>query len=303
MVRDNLSLSASLLRAARDGLITSSHLLPDPQLRNLNPATVRSIGDELVPTPVPRPTRADMERRMNNQARSSFAFAVLQAQMTLQQVFPTSPLQEPDPDLRAARCVILLLEASLRGSLLNPVWDCPPAYRESFEVSPVSFVLDATGIDGQPVAWEQFGGLEKFVALLGYCADWVEPWAASAAGQPRTGMTVEPLEEDTPWRATREKGKLETGTYGSGVAEPGPQTLARRAADPVANFVESRCYVGVDAQCPASSLYKEYRDWCDETGRQSLPQRSFGMGLTKLGFQRRRRAQGYHWWQGITLAK
>ena len=299
MVRDNLSLSASLLRAARDGLITSSHLLPDPELRNLNPATVRSIGDELVPTPVPRPTRADLERRMNNQARSSFAFAVLQAQMTLQQVFPTSPLGEPDRDLRAARCVMLLLEASLRRSLLNPVWDCPPPYREFLEVRPVPFALDATEIDRQPVAWEQFGGLEKFVALLDYCADCVEPWAASvAAGQPRVELAVEPWEQRAPWPGTPEEGNLDTRTPG-----PGQLTLTHRAADPVANFVESRCYVGVEAQCPASSLYREYRDWCDETGRQSLPQRSFGMGLTKLGFQRRRRAQGYHWWQGIALAE
>ena len=116
-------------------------------------------------------------------------------------------------------------------------------------------------------------------------------------------MTVEPLEQDTPWRATREKDKLETGTSAHGVAEPGPLTSPRQDADPVAIFVESRCCVGVDVQCPASSLYREYQGWCDETGRQSLPQRSFGMGLTKLGFQRRRRAQGYHWWQGIALAK
>ena len=288
MVRDNLSLSASLLRAARDGLITSSHLLPDPQLQTVNPATVRSIGDELVPTPVPRPTRADLERRMNNQARSSFAFAVLQTQMTLEQVYRKTPLEEPDPDLRAARCVIHLLAASLRRSLLNPVWDCPPAYRKLFEVLPVSFVFDATEIDGEPVGWEQFGGLERFVALLGYCADWVEPWAASETGGQR--------------QFKLHAGSLENSTPVPAEAVHTPMAGPRHAPEPVVSFVESRCYVGEEAQCQASSLYREYRDWCGETGRQSLPQRSFGMGLTKLGFQRRRRAQGYHWWKGIALA-
>ncbi|MCH8351854.1 MAG: hypothetical protein IIB29_16510, partial [Chloroflexi bacterium] len=44
------------------------------------------------------------------------------------------------------------------------------------------------------------------------------------------------------------------------------------------------------------------QDWCRETGQTALVQRSFGMRLTQLGFTRRRRGRGRHWWQGIALA-
>ena len=33
-----------------------------------------------------------------------------------------------------------------------------------------------------------------------------------------------------------------------------------------------------------------------------VSQRSFGMQLTAMGFQRRRRGRGKHWWDGIKLA-
>jgi len=37
------------------------------------------------------------------------------------------------------------------------------------------------------------------------------------------------------------------------------------------------------------------------SGERALLQRNFGMQLTRLGYRRRRRSGGRHWWQGIGL--
>ena len=72
--------------------------------------------------------------------------------------------------------------------------------------------------------------------------------------------------------------------------------------DQVAQFIAEMCSVGSEAQTIAGELYSEYLEWCRETGQTALVQRSFGMRLTQLGFTRRRRGRGRHWWQGIALA-
>ncbi len=278
MVRDNLALAVSLWTAANKGLITSAHLLSEPEAASGNAIAHGVAG------PVVRHTREELLRRVNNQVRSSFVFSVIQVHLTLERVYTTGPLDEADPDLRAARCAIYLLNTSLDLGLLTPIWTCPPEYRRRFEARPISFVLDATGLDGKTVVWDDFGGLEKFLELLDYCAAWVRPWSGTSNG-PGAGLNTGPA------RAAPIKG--DKGEFSPRVP-PGP--------DPVSGFVRNRCRVAPDAQCPARSLYQAYREWCWETGRQAMAQRSFGMGLTNMGFQRRRRGQGYHWWMGISLA-
>ena len=277
MVRDNLSFAVSLWRSSGKGLITSSHLTTEDENFGVVPATSRNIAGELARSPTAKPTREDLVRRMTNQVRASFVFSVMQTQRTLEDVYKNSPLEEADPDLRAVRCTMYLLNASLRLGILNPVWVCPPEYRLKFQARPISFHLDTTELDGKTVVWEQFGGLDKYLALLAYCATWVQPGSA------------------TPFRET---------AAGLGDAYPAmaPTTRFADPPDPVAGFVRNKCFVGPEAQCAATALFKAYQDWCWETGRQAMAQRSFGMGLTKLGFTRRRRAQGYHWWQGVRLA-
>ena len=173
MVRDNLALAVSLSTAATKGLITSAHLLSQPEVA-ANTATAHGVAG-----PVVRHTREELLRRVNNQVRSSFVFSVIQTHLTLERVYATGPLDEADPDLRAARCAIHLLNTSLNLGLLTPVWACPPEYRRRFEARPISFVLDATGLDGETVVWDHFGGLEKFLELLDYCAAWVRPWSGA----------------------------------------------------------------------------------------------------------------------------
>ena len=286
LVRDNLSFAVSLWRSGSKGLITSSHLITEDEIFGGTPDTVGNIAGELASGP--RPTREDLVRRMTNQVRASFVFSVMQTQRTLDQVYTNSPLEEADPDLKAVRCTMYLLNASLRRGMLNPVWVCPPEYRRRFQAPSISFDLDTTELDGKTVVWEQFGGLDKYLALLDYCAAWVQPWPSRSVG--------ETVPTDT----------MNSGDPRSGSPEAypvlAPTTMLAEAPDPVAGFVRNKCIVGPDSQCAATALFKAYQDWCWETGRQSMAQRSFGMGLTKLGFTRRRRAQGYHWWQGIRLA-
>ena len=84
-------------------------------------------------------------------------------------------------------------------------------------------------------------------------------------------------------------------------ASPAPPD-AFASSLPLADFIGARCVVGPDAQIKASDLYTAYLAWCQVKGREALVQRNFGMSLTALGYQRRRRGRGRHWWQGLELA-
>ena len=286
LVRDNLSLAMALSKSTENGLITPLHVLPED-----NPAG----GNDGTPAPSPNA----LSRRIGNQVRASFGFSVLQAQQSLERVYPSSPLTELRSSLKGARCTIYLLSISLRRGMLSPVWVCPPEYRQRFEVPSISLALDASILDSIPVVWEQFGGLGKYLDLLDYCAAWVQSW------DPESAVPDVP----PPAPVTPAPSQVPPTAQASGPAQvsappqvPAPVAETTQAAAPVINFVQSRCYRDPEALCPASALFKAYQDWCLETASRVMTQRSFGLELTKMGFQRRRRGQGYHWWQGIGLA-
>ena len=117
---------------------------------------------------------------------------MLQAQQSLERVYPSSPLTELRSSLKGARCTIYLLSISLRRGMLSPVWVCPPEYRQRFEVPSISLALDASILDGTPVVWEQFGGLGKYLELLDYCAAWVQSWDPEAPASPESLASVIP---------------------------------------------------------------------------------------------------------------
>ena len=289
LVRDNLSLAMALSKSTDNGLITPLHVLPED-----NPA-----GDS-DGTPAPAPNA--LSRRIGNQVRASFGFSVLQAQQSLERVYPSSPLTELRSSLKGARCTIYLLSISLRRGMLSPVWVCPPEYRQRFEVPSISLALDASILDSTPVVWEQFGGLGKYLDLLDYCAAWVQVWDPESPASPASLASVVP---DVPPPAPVAPAPSQAPAPAQVPAPsqvPAPASETSKAAAPVINFVQSRCYRDPEALCPASALFKAYQDWCLETASRTMTQRSFGLELTKMGFQRRRRGQGYHWWQGIGLA-
>ena len=75
----------------------------------------------------------------------------------------------------------------------------------------------------------------------------------------------------------------------------------RDADEMVRGFVDDRCVVGPGTRIIARGLYDEFLDWCMETQREPLSQRAFGMRLTGMGFRRKRRGRGRHWWEGLGL--
>lgn len=273
MVWENLALAMAMWAGMKKGLITRAHL---PTGRTAVPTDDGML--EEVFNPLELKHDQDLARCVNNQVRGAVTFSAMQAHSTLTQVFGASPLQEVDPELRAARCVMYLLDLTLGEGMLAPVWRCPASYRERFEVPSIPFVLDATALDGKPVYWEDFGGLEKHLGLLEYCA--------------------ERLEQFSP------DGNENIATSANGGAMRQNQLAMKLVDDgPVSAFLEAKCIVDIKAQSMAKDLYARFLEWCGDTGKDPLAQRSFGLQLTKLGFVRKRRGRGRHWWQGVELVK
>jgi len=272
MVRENLALAIAYWIGVRKGLITSAHL---PTGRAVVTSEVGRVVE--VFNSLELKGNEDLARCATNQVRGAHAFSVMHTHRDLESVYNGTPLEDTDPDRKAARCAIYLLNVAMTQDMLAPVWACPPNYRQRFEVQTISFVLDASDLDGKTVYWHDFGGLEKYLELLDYIAEQVEQLPEK---------TARPKNRDTGKEVSIQPSFIETISV----------------ADPVSQFVAARCLVGADSQIIAGGLYAEFLDWCREGGLPTLGQRSFGMRLTKLGFNRRRRGRGRHWWQGIGIA-
>ena len=284
MVWENLALAMALWAGAKKGLITKDDL---PTGNTVVPAGHGTL--ERVYNPLELRNEQELARCISNQVRGGVTFSAMLTQRTLEQVFGSPPIDEVDPDLRAARCSVYLLSTALSRGMLAPVWDCKGPYRSRFEVGPISFVLDASDLDGKPVYWEDIGGLVKYLELLEYLADHLEQMG------PNPGLlSVQPGEN-------RDKAVV-TGSAAS-TGEPDRIPMALVGNQPLAGFLEARCVLGPDSYTIASELYRNYLGWCEDTGQQALVQRSFGIQLTRLGFTRKRRGRGRHWWKGLEADK
>ncbi len=270
MVKENLALSIALWAAAQRGVITAAFIPGKTEFKALTDETVE------VDAPLELRDNKDLVRCVSNQIRGAFAFSAIQTYRSLETTYSGTPLQEADPDLKAARCAFYLLNNTMSRDLLAPVWICPPDYRDRFEVSEVAFVLDASALDGKEVFWDDFGGLQPYLALLEYCSDRVA-LADQSLSDPQQ------VQEQSP-------------AIAPAAASSGERSLAA-----IPDFISARCLVGEEAKIIAKDLYQAYIDWCQEQGQEPLPQRSFGMQLTAQGFQRRRRGKGRHWWTGVGL--
>lgn len=284
LVRENLALAMALWAAAQKGVITAGFV---PSRTDFV-----SPDGQVVSVAAPLEVRDNQElvRCINNQMRGAFAFSAIQTHRVLEWVYNSPPLQESDPDLQAARCTFYLLNKTINQDLIAPVWVCPPDYRRCFEVHSISFTLDASRLDGKKVFWDDFGGLDKYLDLLEYCS------AEVAKHLPKLTQCALPQEETLPPSPQEEESPppLPQGN------EPPEVTPS---SDQVADFVGACCVISPDELIIAKDLYNAYVDWCQETGQEPLVQRSFGMRLTTLGFQRRRRGRGRHWWLGVGLLR
>ena len=272
MVKENLALSIALWAAAQRGAITAAYLPGKTEFKALDSEPVS------VNTPLQLRDNRELVRCVSNQIRGAFAFSAIQTHRSLESTYNGSPLQESDPDLKAARCALYLLNNTMSRDLLFPVWICPPDYRQYFEVRDVPFTLDASSLDGKEVLWDDFGGLQRYIGLLQYCSEQVERRA----------------QEETSTLAVAENDGLVPVEAGQ-ISTDSTRKLA------VGDFVAARCLVGGDSMVIAKELYLAYLAWCQETGKEPLPQRSFGIQLTQQGFLRKRRGKGRHWWTGVGL--
>ena len=331
MVRENLALAISYWTAVRKGQITPAHL---PAERDVVTTETGHVVEVFNPLRIRG--QAELARCATNQVRGAFAFSAMQSHRTLESVCSGSPLSETEPGLRSARASIYLLDRSFRLGMLTPVWSCPPEYRQRFAVNSISFALDASQIDGQPIGWSDFGGLDKYLSLLEYCASYIERLPRieppipdqpeeDSAGDQSAQTSAPPPEidhvESAPVAsapvasAPLESAPIDIAPIESAPIESAPIESAPVEIDPaeddgepvaevdgqdsVSRFVTERCIVGPDVRTIASGLYAAYVDWCQETQQTPMTQRSFGMGLTGLGFTRRRRGRGRHWWEGL----
>lgn len=296
MVWENLALAMALWAGAKKGMITKDHL---PTGNSVVPGAPGKL--ESVYNPLELRNEQDLARCISNQLRGGVTFSAMLTQRTLEYVFGSTsvsaPLSEADPDFRAARCSIFLLSTALSQGMLAPVWDCKGPYRSRFEVETISFVLDASDLDGKPVFWENFGGLEKYLKLLEYLADHLE----QLGPVPRQTVAA-PTDENVD-------GSQVPVPAGKPGQTPIPQTpmaqipMAGIGDETLAGFLEARCVLVPESYTIASDLYTNYLNWCEDAGQHPLVQRSFGIQLTKLGFTRKRRGRGRHWWKGLEAAK
>ena len=280
MVKENLDLSMALLQAVQEEKVTAKQLFRDGPEGMFVAFAVDSNG----------PDQKELTRRAANQTRAAFALSVIQTQRSLDRVFANVPIEEEQPDLQAARCVMFLLNNTILPNLFSPVWDCPLEYRRRFEVRPISLLMDAAELHGKGLSWDHVGGLHQYLDLLEYFANWIED--LPEIDEPRAAVSTG-LWENAPREEAGEETEPEVV-----LANP---PRAGKIDRSVSGFVFERCDVGSPSLILAKELYAGFQEWCRETGQDDVSQRSFGMQLTAMGFQRRRRGRGKHWWQGIRL--
>ena len=268
MVKENLDLAMALLQAVQEEKVTARQLFRDGPEDMFVAFAVDNNG----------PDQIEFTRRAANQARAAFALSVIQTQRSLDRVFVNKPLEEENPDLQAARCVMFLLNNTVFPNLFQPVWNCPPEYRRRFEVRPINLLMDAAELHGKGLSWDHVGGLPQYLKLLVFFANWVQD--LDEVGSPVQAVQQIAMESEII------------------NASPAP---ARMIEDSVQRFVDVQCEVGETNLVLAKDLYSAFQEWCRDTGQNDVSQRSFGMQLTALGLQRRRRGRGKHWWDGIKL--
>lgn len=274
MVKENLALSIALWAAAQRGVITAASVPAKTAFKALTDEFVE------VDTPLQLNDNRELVRCVSNQIRCAFAFSAIQTYRSLETTYRGSPLQERDPDLKAARCAFYVFNKTMTRNLMTPVWICPPEYRGRYEIRDVPFTLDVSGLDGKEVYWDDFGGLQPYLGLLEFCS--LKVAEDSPDLSPATTATAESSEEQNQLILPTTAGRI------SGVTD-------------VAAFVADRCLVGSEAKIIAKDLYQAYIEWCRSRGEEPLAQRSFGMQLTAQGYQRQRRGKGRHWWTGVGL--
>ena len=62
----------------------------------------------------------------------------------------------------------------------------------------------------------------------------------------------------------------------------------RHDSNPVALFVEDKCYVEATEETQSSAIYAAYKDWCSDNGFRNASSKNFKSEMERLGFRWRR---------------
>lgn len=149
----------------------------------------------------------------------------------------------------------------------------------------------------------------------------VSPLGDSAiAEKPPVGAATgdEPTSEVSPREGPTEESSSDTGLFQDvheeedsaidsdedpdTVLEGGLAEAAPKLSLQLDQFMSEVCVVSAKEACTARDLYVAYLRWCDLNQIPPVLQRTFGLGLSEIGFQRRRRNHGKHWWLGLSVA-
>ena len=89
----------------------------------------------------------------------------------------------------------------------------------------------------------------------------------------------------------------------AGLAEPEAVKLAtieyRSEQDLIGAFLDECCQTGPNERERAGTLYRVYRNWCDQHGEKTVNQTRFGKALSERGFEREK--AGVYWYLGVAL--
>ena len=216
LVKENLAFSIALWKGASSGRVPPQSLVrPSSEV----PVFSQQLGNghradgELA---------AELIRGAANQMRAAFALSALQSYRSLAAAFPGEPIEEEWPELRAALSSMYLIGLAVQRSIVQPVWECPPAYSRLFHIHRLSFTLNASALQGRVLSWDDFGGLESYMKLLDYCAR-----SADAAVDSSQGTVSRTLPKNPGSRRT-----AFGGVIGSPNTEPENDAPAPRVAPP-----------------------------------------------------------------------
>ena len=256
----------------------------------------------------------DLCRCANNQIRAAFGYSVLITHRILEKTFGTVGGSSARNDRNDACCVLRVLAGTLEANSMAPAWVCPVGDRRRFTVEAAGFGLDARNLHGRELLWSDFGGLQKYLDLLAFCAEAVqeaeedtEP-SRDSSGVPDDdgGLIEEELAGETATRtqahaADRTANGSRPANEGKIRATESPTTAADPDTGLVSAFMEETCVVGDEEMVLAGDLFNAYVEWCAERKFEPVGQRRFGMHLTSAGLERKRRGRGKHWWMGVGL--
>lgn len=324
LVKENLAFALALWKA------TSAGRVHPRTLQRSTAASQTGFGRERPESEL----RAELARGAANQTRAAFALSALQTRRSLAVAFPGEPIEAELPELRTALSVLHLIALAVQNSVINPVWECPPPYRRMFHIRRLGLTLNASGLGGRPLNWDDFGGLEIYLDLLEYCASSADAVPEGGYGEAPLilpfhlsrldyggiiGMPqdVDPPSEVVPMRPLpgysdsskrrypepEEDEEWSEEPAAATSRQPAPKMTLDERHNMVDRFVAECCETGVDRRILAGELYTGFKEWCHADGRDVISQRAFGLRLTALGLRRKRRGHGKHWWEGIRLSE